>query len=151
METTELKIEDLSIIANGYVSSLINKLLNRAFKKHNLNITTEQWTVLTSLNNNDFQTQQGLSEDTFKQKGSITRLIDTLVKNQLVERTSSPNDRRSNLIHITDLGKKIDNKAKEVVTDIYNKSIKGVTYTEILKVKSIMTIIINNLINEDNL
>ena len=51
----------------------------------------------------DGQSQQELCKATFRDKPSITRLVDNLEKLQLVKRVASTNDRRINRIFLTKL------------------------------------------------
>lgn len=49
----------------------------------------------------DGVTQQELCNATFKDKPSMTRLIDNMERQHLVVRISDKKDRRTNLIHLT--------------------------------------------------
>lgn len=70
-------------IINGKVSMAINRMMYRNFRKKGLDITPEQWTVLAFLWKEDGVTQQTLCNSTFKDKPSMTRLIDNLTKQNL--------------------------------------------------------------------
>ena len=65
-------------ILNGKVSAAINRKLSNNFKHYGVNITPEQWTVLIYLWEKDGVTQQELCNATFKDKPSMTRLIDSM-------------------------------------------------------------------------
>ena len=65
-------------ILTGKISTAINRALLRAFAQEDLHITTEQWTVLSCLWNEDKVTQRELCDLTSKDKPSMTRLIDNL-------------------------------------------------------------------------
>ena len=93
----------------------INRMMYRNLRKEGLDITPEQWTVLAFLWKQDGVTQQTLCNSTFKDKPSMTRLIDNLTKQQLVYRSASITDRRSNYIYLTELGRSIKDKATKAV------------------------------------
>ena len=65
--------------------AMINRL-NQKFNSSGYDITTEQYRVLVTLWNNDGQKQQELAEATYKNKTTLTRLINNLEKRNLVVR-----------------------------------------------------------------
>jgi DNA-binding MarR family transcriptional regulator len=83
-----------------------------------IDITTEQWSVLACLWEKDKVTQQALCTLTAKDKPSMTRLIDKLEKRNLVTRVSDNNDRRINLIHLTDAGLALQQRATQIVHQV---------------------------------
>jgi DNA-binding MarR family transcriptional regulator len=54
--------------------------------------------------------QQQLCDATFRDKPSITRLVDNLEKLQLVKRVASKDDRRINMIYLTKQASSCRNK-----------------------------------------
>lgn len=142
-----LKTNELLYILNGRLSAALNRHLNRKFRTAGLDITTEQWGVLVCLWSKDQQTQQALSEQTNKDKASITRLLDALAKHELIIRQSDPADRRTNIIHLTGKGKEIEQKAMVLVEESINQAIEGISKEDILFTRDITMRILNNLIN----
>lgn len=142
------KVEDLKLIfpiINGKVSVGINRLLYRNFKKYNLSITPEQWTVLAFLWQKDGVTQQMLCDSTFKDKPSMTRLIDNQEKQKLVFRVASKEDRRSNFIHLTDFGKSIREDATKAVDETMTAALKGIDEKGVKRVRMVLALVFNNL------
>ena len=80
MNLLSIDNEMLFALLSGKLSSAINRKLYRSFRKINIDITPEQWTVLYYLWSKDGVTQQELCNATFKDKPSMTRLIDNLEK-----------------------------------------------------------------------
>lgn len=68
------------------------------FKEHNIDITFEMLQILTRLWEQDRINQQELANLTFKDKASLTYLIDNLSKRDLVERVEDAHDRRNKLV-----------------------------------------------------
>lgn len=132
-------------IINGKVSMAINRKLYREFKKVGLDITPEQWTVLSFLWKEDGVSQQKLCDATFKDKPSMTRLIDNLVKQKLVIRHTPPSDRRSNLIYLTKEGASIEGKAKNAVYDTMEEALAGIDDSGIEEVRRLLKIVFDNL------
>ena len=101
IEQFNFDIRLIFAILNGKVSAAINRKLYRNFRQNGLEISPEQWTVLIFLWEKDGVTQQELCNATFKDKPSMTRLIDNMERQHLVVRISDKRDRRTNLIHLT--------------------------------------------------
>lgn len=140
--------QDLGLIfpiINGKVSMAINRMLYRNFRKEGLDITPEQWTVLAFLWREDGVTQQTLCNSTFKDKPSMTRLIDNLVKQKLVYRSMSVKDRRSNFIYLTDSGKDIEAKANKAVYATMNASLANIDEEGIKQVRLILSTVFGNI------
>ncbi|NDW17720.1 MarR family transcriptional regulator [Dysgonomonas sp. 216] len=147
-----MKIEDefkeldlIFPIINGKVSIAINRKLYRNFKKEGLDITPEQWTVLSFLWKEDGITQQVLCDATFKDKPSMTRLIDNLVKQKLVYRKTPPTDRRANLIYLTEAGHSIQERAEVAVYDTMKYALAGIDEKGIEEVRRLLKIVFDNL------
>ena len=113
-------------ILNGKVSAAINRKLYRNFRLNGLEMTPEQWTVMIYLWEKDGVTQQELCNATFKDKPSMTRLIDNMERQHLVVRISDKKDRRNNLIHLTTTGKDIEPQARIVVSKTLKEALQGI-------------------------
>ena len=96
IEQFNFDIRLIFAILNGKVSAAINRKLYRNFRQNGLEISPEQWTVLIFLWEKDGVTQQELCNATFKDKPSMTRLIDNMERQHLVVRISDKKDRRTN-------------------------------------------------------
>ena len=113
-------------ILNVKVSAAINRKLYRNFRLNGLEMTPEQWTVMIYLWEKDGVTQQELCNATFKDKPSMTRLIDNMERLHLVVRISDKKDRRNNLIHLTKTGKDIEPQARIVVSKTLKEALQGI-------------------------
>lgn len=140
--------QDLDLIfpvINGKVSMAINRMMYRNLRKEGLEITPEQWTVLAFLWREDGVTQQTLCNSTFKDKPSMTRLIDNLVKQNLVYRNTSSKDRRSNYIYLTDLGKSIKDKAHKAVQLTMDSALAGIDLEGLKQVRTLLMAVFGNI------
>ena len=118
-------------ILNGKVSAAINRKLSRNFRQNGMEITPEQWTVLIFLWEKDGVTQQELCNATFKDKPSMTRLIDNMERQHLVVRISDKKDRRTHQIHLTKYGRELEAKARLVANQTLEEALKGVKLEEL--------------------
>lgn len=130
-EPFNFDIKLIFAILNGKVSAAINRKLSRNFRQYNVDITPEQWTVLLYLWEKDGVTQQELCNATFKDKPSMTRLIDNMEKANLVVRIASKTDRRTNLVHLTKTGKDLEEKSRYIANKTLKEALKGLSIEEL--------------------
>ena len=140
MNFSELNIEMVFALMSGKLSAAINRKLYRSFRKLSIDITPEQWS-------RDGVTQQELCNVTFKDKPSMTRLIDNLEKQQLVVRSPGVKDRRINLIHLTDKGRELEVATKPLVTAIMRTALDGFSDREVEMAGRMLTKVFGNLKN----
>ena len=131
IEQFNFDIELIFAILNGKVSAAINRKLYRNFRMNGLEISPEQWTVLIFLWEKDGVTQQELCNATFKDKPSMTRLIDNMERQHLVVRISDKKDRRTNLIHLTKTGREIEEKTRRIANQTLKEALQGITINDL--------------------
>lgn len=142
--------EMLFAILSGKVSTAINRKLYRNFRKMNIDITPEQWSVLHYLWSKDGVTQQELCNATFKDKPSMTRLIDNLEKQQLVIRSASATDRRINIIHLTEKGRNLEEATQPLVLETMKAALSGLSDEDIEAARFLLSKVFNNIKNSLN-
>ena len=92
------------------------------FRKAGFNLTPEQFLVMDTLWDEGVLTQQQIADITLRDKNSIVKLIDGLESRKLVTRVSNPEDRRQNLIKVTEYSRTI----KDAVTDVAMESVSKI-------------------------
>ena len=145
MNIFEFDSELIFAILNGKVSLAINRKLYRNFKKAGIEVTPEQWTILVNLWSKEGVTQQDLCNATFKDKPSMTRLINNLEKLGLAERRSNDSDKRINRIYLTSKGKKLEKKVNQVVLQTIREAFTGIEEQEITAIKVTLRKIFENV------
>ena len=137
--------ENLYSILSGRIHSVFNRALLNNFRKNNISLTKEQWTILGVLWQNDGCSQQTLADKTYRDKPGITRLVDNLEKENLVERRPDAKDRRLNLIFLTPKGKIIEKEVIEIVNQTLEDAIKGIDLENLKIVRDTFLQIYDNL------
>jgi DNA-binding MarR family transcriptional regulator len=145
MLNNQFKSGELYSFITGKASTAVARRLQKNFKDAAIEITIEQWSVLYHLWKEDGQSQQQLCEATFRDKPSITRLVDNLEKSKLVKRVASKNDRRSNLIFLTKEAKNLEQKTMDVANRTLNEALEGVTNGQIEIAKEVLQKVYDNL------
>ena len=145
MPNNQFKKGELYSFMTGKASTAIARRLQKNLKQAGIDITVEQWSVLYHLWKNDGLSQQDLCNATFRDKPSITRLVDNLEKLKLVKRVASKSDRRINQVFLTEAGKELDEKTMKVANDTLNEALIGVSNDKVDIAKEVLQIVYDNL------
>ena len=115
------------------------------FNCREFGVTVDQWSILKNLNQHDDLSQKELAEYCGKDQPTLTRIVDVLVRKNLVERRANPADRRSFVVHLTAEGKqKIDRLAGNV-GEIRMQAWKNLNEEDFDHLKRILNTIYDNL------
>ncbi|TXK78371.1 MarR family winged helix-turn-helix transcriptional regulator [Paenibacillus sp. N3.4] len=88
-------------------------------------ITTEQWSVLNRLAEEDGINQKLLAIRAEKDQTNMTRILDQLERKGLVERSANAEDRRSFLIHITTQGRALNDILLPIEKKVIDSLLQG--------------------------
>ena len=145
MPNNQFKKSELYGFITGKASTAISRRLQKNFKQNNVDITIEQWSVLYHLWKEDGMSQQALCDATFRDKPSITRLVDNLEKLKLVKRVASKDDRRINMIYLTPEAQLLQERTMEIANQTLNEALSGVTNGQIEIAKEVLQMVYENL------
>ena len=145
MPNNQFKKGELYSFITGKASTAIARRLQKNFNQSGLAITIEQWSVLYHLWKQEGQSQQQLCDATFRDKPSITRLVDNLEKLKLVKRVPSKEDRRINLIYLTKEAIQLQERSMDVANQTLNEALNGVSNTHIETAKEVLQMVYDNL------
>jgi len=135
------------LISNGNLALL--RHLNRNFHSAGFDVTKEQWSLLLCLQHQEGETQRFLAEKTLRDKVSITKVIDSLAKRNLVERIPDEKDRRIKRIFLTKEGKKIIPSLKKIALKSLENAFVGVKQNDLENFKKVLSTINMNLTGTD--
>ncbi len=147
MPNNQFKRGELYSFITGKASTAIARRLQKNFKQSGVDITIEQWSVLYHLWKQDGLSQQQLCDATYRDKPSITRLVDNLEKLSLVKRVPSKDDRRMNMIYLEKQAIELQDKTMELANQTLNESLEGVTIEQIEIAKMVLQKVYDNLAN----
>lgn len=132
------------------VFELIN-MLNKKYEKlqrnniQQLELTPTQHFILRELWRSDGQQFKDLAETCNCSRSTITGVVDTMEKKELVSREANPDDRRSLLVKLTEKGKGLK-KQTPPLESIVNGCCPGINQEEIEKLGELLQKLLNSLI-----
>ncbi|MBA4197925.1 MAG: MarR family transcriptional regulator [Chitinophaga sp.] len=145
MANSHFKRGELYSVINAMASTAVARRMQKNFRDAGLEITIEQWSILYHLWKEDGLSQQDLCNRTYRDKPSITRLIDNLEKIKLVKRTADKDDKRKNLIFLTDAAKELQQTTIELANQTMDEALIGIAKDEIETVKNVLQKVYDNL------
>ena len=147
MPNNQFKRGELYSFISGKASTAIARRLQKKFNQEGLNLTIEQWSILYHLWKEDGMSQQDLCNASFRDKPSITRLVDNLEKLGLVNRMGHQSDRRVNKIYLTPAARKLQEQSMQLAEETLNEALAGVPPEHINLAKEVLQKVYDNLSN----
>ncbi|SFM01202.1 MarR family winged helix-turn-helix transcriptional regulator [Pelosinus propionicus] len=129
-------------------SRLLTNRLNKKLKQQDSWITAEQWGIINFLLQQDGLTQNQLAQKTSKDHTCVSRLIDNLIKRDLIERRPDESDRRTNLIYLTEAGKSLQIEIAKLVENHLQHAFHGIDSSDIKTCLSVIDRVMENLKEE---
>jgi len=152
MQLIMSKIEKIDNNIGFYIGFTANVLKNeviRRFHENGYEITHSQWLILMMLWQKDGRNQNELTGLMYREKTTITRVIEIMEKRGLIFRKTDTNDRRNKLCFLTNEGNDLKNKLIPIVREVNNQAISEINTDEFEIFKNIIKKVLTNL-NYDN-
>lgn len=137
-------IKEIAVNVN-ILNSRIKKFFLDRLRDHGINITPEQYLVLDILWEQQSLSQQNIANIIQKDKNSVTKIIDSLEKKNLVRRVVDKNDRRINKIELSDEALALEEITTEVAINFMNCVVKGIDDQDLETFAKVMRQLKNNL------
>ena len=106
------------------VGRLLRTYADQKARLHGM--TRAQWAVLLRLERREGLKQSDLAEDLDIQPITLTRLVDRLCDNGLIERRADPNDRRAKRLYLTPAARPLLDRIETQVEDLAGTVLAGV-------------------------
>jgi len=108
-------------------------------------ISRAQWAVLARIDRNEGLKQTELADMLDLQPITLTRLLDRLAANGLIERRADPNDRRANRLYLKPAAKPLLDRLSDLGADMMEAVLHGVSPTSIERMLKELGAVKNNL------
>jgi MarR family transcriptional regulator for hemolysin len=108
-------------------------------------ISRAQWTVLVRIDRTEGLKQSELAEILDLQPISLTRLLDRLAENGLIERRPDPNDRRANRLYLMPAARMLLEQLADLGADMMTTVLDGLDAKTIERMLSDLYLVKDNL------
>jgi DNA-binding MarR family transcriptional regulator len=133
-----MSVEDRIIFLISKVCQKLIINLQKAFSESGVEVTPIQVMLLFFLQKNDGSNLTQISQGLMLENPTVTGLIDRLEKLGYVKRSDHPSDRRVYLVHITEKGNKVANKALPIIKKLNEQIKEGYSKSEIENFKKVL-------------
>lgn len=123
----------------------VRNFMQKSLSDGGVDLTVDQWVVLDHIMPNPNISQSELGSITFKDAPTITRILDILVKKNLIDRTMSTKDRRQFAINLTKDGIRLHKIAFEIIIDCRKKAWSNLETNDYDNLVRIMDTIYTNI------
>ncbi len=136
-----------SLIENMHLLSInVRYFLHQELLNLNINATYEMARVLMIISKDDHLNQQQIANMTYRNKASLTSLIENMEKRGLVERKESITDRRNKIVSITDSGKAIVDEIQPIFNQMLEELYQDLTDEEMRLMNGVISKMNNKFI-----
>jgi DNA-binding MarR family transcriptional regulator len=133
-----MAIEDRFIFLISKVCQKLIINLQKAFSETGVVVTPIQVMLLFFLQKNNGSSLTQISQGLMLENPTVTGLIDRLEKSGYVKRSDHPNDRRIYLVHITERGNRVAQKALPIIKELNEQIKEGYSKEEIENFKKVL-------------
>jgi DNA-binding MarR family transcriptional regulator len=127
---------------------LMNATLRRKFKESGIDLTPEQWGVLVLLWERKSATQDELAVAICIDKSSMSRILSSMQKKDLVTRQIDPANERKKIICATNNSELLREKGFALAIGTLEKSLAGVSPKELANCLKVLNTVKRNLLNK---
>lgn len=110
---------------------LLRRELSAMFRAANHPISPEEWAILLVLWKRSPQTPGALADVTIKDRTTITRLIDAMVRKNLVNRAEDPKDRRRSVVAVTAHGMAVQDELVSIAQTLIDQALGDISREDI--------------------
>lgn len=119
--------KELLITNVGKLRNLLHRVLKSGYAAEaDVKLTVEEFILLNMIEARTDQILQNIAIATGKNKSVVMRMIDSLELKGLARRTVNPQDRRENLLSITDLGAAVLSQYKQIEKRLSGELLDGI-------------------------
>ncbi|SDG78667.1 MarR family winged helix-turn-helix transcriptional regulator [Chitinophaga filiformis] len=123
----------------------IRNYWQKTFDAHKKDITVDQWLLIENLYKHKKITHNELARVTSKDITTVSRIIELLVKKELVVREGSPQDRRKVFLQLTAKGSEKYKDVRPLVLEMRKTGWAGLTENDYADLTRILDVIYNNI------
>ncbi len=119
--------KELLVTTIGKLRNRLHRILKQRYAAEaDVKLTVEEFILLNMIEERTDQILQNIAIATGKNKSVVMRMIDSLEQKGLAKRTVNPDDRRENLLSITDKGCEVLTQYQQIEKRLSNELLDGI-------------------------
>lgn len=141
----KLKLLDSYAYLISHVTFSIKSRVNKEIRAAGYSVTAEHLGFLTFIMEQEGLSQSEIADRSTKDKTNVTRILDVMERNGLVERRKDSTDRRVFKIFTTREGRQLQKKLVPIAENLVNKIREGISDRELERMIEVLRKINENL------
>lgn len=134
--------KELLITNVGKLRNLLHRILKlRYIAEADVKLTIEEFILLNMIEARTDQILQSIAIATGKNKSVVMRMIDSLEHKRMIKRTVNPDDRRENLLNITEYGNEVLSQYQQIEKQLSNELLDGIPSDKVANFFEVIEII----------
>ena len=135
---TPSSLDDNLIYQIGEIARMVHKSVTDIFAERKFDVTVEQFGILAMLWYEEGIKQQDIANKLKRNKATITRIIENMMKRNLIVQIPDQLDKRNKLIYLTQKGKALQKEMVEASGMVYYQALNNIDAKEIESVLIIL-------------
>lgn len=119
------------LFLTGLITNRLTYSINRSFREAEIDITLEQFSILTLLWYKEGRNQQELANELSRDKTTVTRTLKNMFGKNLLVKVPDKTDRRNNLIYLTNKGKELQERCIRITGNYYVRALDNLSEPEV--------------------
>ncbi|WP_424983466.1 MarR family winged helix-turn-helix transcriptional regulator [Maritalea sp. S77] len=141
-----MNFEEIPLHWVNRLSFLTRRELGQKFALAGHKISAEEWAVLLMLWQEDGRLPSKIADLTFRDRTTVTRLLDGMEKKQLIERRTDAQDRRRTRVFLTSHGQQLESVLKPIAQELISQCLAGLSVDEVAQLTLLLRKMTKNLL-----
>lgn len=138
-------LEDNVMYLIGVITRLSHKRVTSIFTANQYDVTVEQFGVLVLLWYEEGINQQTIADGLNRDKTTIARIVENMIKKNLIVKVPDQLDKRNKLIYLTDKGHSLQKEMVESTGVMYMNTLKNISVEDLKKCTAVLQKMKDNL------
>lgn len=130
-----LPLSDVHFYLMDRIMREAKTLTKEVFQREGIEVTVDQWVILKAIAEQEGASQQEVSGLTFREPAAITRMLDHLIKKGLVSKVVDTEDRRKQLLYLSEEGRALYELALPLVFQLREHALTGLNESQRLSLR----------------
>lgn len=140
-----MNFEDIPLHWVNRLSFLTRRELGQKFASAGHKISAEEWAVLLMLWQEDGRLPSAIAELTFRDRTTVTRLLDGMEKKEMIRRQADPRDRRKMRVFLTETGRALEAILKPIAQELIAQAQQNLNVEEVAQLTLLLRKMTQNL------
>lgn len=126
----DIQLSDVHFYLMDRIMREAKALTKEVFQREGIEVTVDQWVILKAIAEQEGASQQEVSGLTFREPAAITRMLDHLIRKGLVSKVVDKEDRRKQLLYLSEEGRALYDLALPLVYQLREHALAGLNESQ---------------------